>query len=248
MSSSSATRRRRTSAVALAGQPEPVGDLGADRPARVQRRVRVLEDHLQPRRVLRPGAAAERGERRAVEDDLAGGRGDEADRGAGERRLAAARLADEADDLAAVDATGSRSRRRGRPRPGGGRRRPARESRAGSCAPPRRDREDTRGAASARRDRTAARSPRRPAARRRSGDGTRSPDGRLRGLGGRPGIAWSSARPSASGCGSASSRARVYGCRGWREQLAASGRTRRSGRRRRSTPGRRSSSGRRGRA
>ena len=46
----------------------------ADRPARVQRRVRVLEDHLQPGRALRSSAAPERRERRAVEDDLPGRR------------------------------------------------------------------------------------------------------------------------------------------------------------------------------
>ena len=182
-SSSSSAARSRRAALALAASREPVGDLRADRAARVERGVRVLEDHLQPGRALRPCAAAERRERRARRT---GSRPPparhEADGGAGERRLAAARLADEADDLPAVD---------GEARAGDGAQ-SARAAaavddvqvvnlRAGSAARPR---EGSGGQASSRvsrRRRAAARSRHAPARVRRSADGRRSPDGRSRG-------------------------------------------------------------------
>ena len=52
--------RSRAPALVDAGEREAVGDLRADRAARVQRRVRVLEDHLQPARSREPGAAPQR--------------------------------------------------------------------------------------------------------------------------------------------------------------------------------------------
>ena len=82
---------------------ERVGELRADLAARVERRVRVLEDELEARELARPAAAPERDDLAALEDDRARRRPDEPDRGPGERRLAAARLADEADDLPALD-------------------------------------------------------------------------------------------------------------------------------------------------
>ena len=72
-------------------------------------------------------------------------------------------------------------------------------------------------------------------ARRRSGGGRRSRPGSRRGVGGAPAIATSGLSGVASGCGSASSSARVYGWRGRCEHVLARARTRRRGRRRRST-------------
>ena len=62
-----------------------LGDALADRHPRVERRVRVLEDHLQR---ARPAA---RRDRLAVEQDLAAGHGRQADRGARQRGLARTR-------------------------------------------------------------------------------------------------------------------------------------------------------------
>ncbi len=66
-------------------------------------------------------AAAERRQRDPVEDDLAGRRLDQADDRAGERGLAAARLADEPGDPARARARGSRRRLRARRGPAAGR-------------------------------------------------------------------------------------------------------------------------------
>src|SRR5207253_823961 len=76
-----------------------VRDLRPDLAPRIQRRVRVLEDHLEADELPRTGASRERRHCPAVEAHLAGHRLDEADRGAGEARLAAPGLAHEADDL-----------------------------------------------------------------------------------------------------------------------------------------------------
>ena len=85
---------------------ERLGDDEADALARVQRRVRVLEDHhhLAPDRPhLR---AREVRDVAPVEDDLAAGRVEQAHDAARHRRLAAAGLADDAERLALVDGEG----------------------------------------------------------------------------------------------------------------------------------------------
>ena len=100
-------------------------DLQADRADRVQRRARALEDH-------RDLAAAQVGERafvglqqveaaehRAAAGDLGGAVGDAQQRVA-QHRLARAALADQADDLALVDAAGRRLAARARCRCGCG--------------------------------------------------------------------------------------------------------------------------------
>ena len=82
---------------------QPLADAVADRRARVERRVRVLEDDLHPPPVGLQRGALERGDVRAVEDDRAGRRVDEPQQQPADGRLAAARLADEAERLAAPD-------------------------------------------------------------------------------------------------------------------------------------------------
>src|SRR5262249_22192641 len=82
---------------------ERLGDRGADGHARVQGRVRVLEDHLhvpaqRPERALRQPL-----DRLPVEDDAPRRRLVQPKQSATERRLAAARLADEAQRLARLD-------------------------------------------------------------------------------------------------------------------------------------------------
>ncbi len=82
--------------------PQRLADELADPLARVQRRVGVLEDHLHlpPQRPhLAPGEA---GDLLAVEADRAGGRLDQLQDGPAERRLAAARLPDQAERFAAA--------------------------------------------------------------------------------------------------------------------------------------------------
>ena len=86
---------------AAAAEPDAVRDDLADLAARVEGLVRVLEDHLQPAQELRPAPPPQRGDGPALEGDGAGRQRLEADRGPGQRRLAAARLADQPDDLAA---------------------------------------------------------------------------------------------------------------------------------------------------
>ncbi len=70
-----------------------------DPAARVQRRDRVLEDHLHLRAQRAQVAAAERGQLGLAEDDLARGGLLDLDDGPSRRGLAAARLADEAERL-----------------------------------------------------------------------------------------------------------------------------------------------------
>ena len=78
----------------------------ADRHARVERRERILKDdlHLPPQRAQ--SGRIEREHVRAVERDLAGRRLDETKNGPAGGRLAAARLADEAERLAALHVEG----------------------------------------------------------------------------------------------------------------------------------------------
>ena len=74
-----------------------------DLPARIERRVRVLEDELEPCQLTGAAAPPEGHDLPALEDDGSGRRADEPDRGPRERRLPAARFSDEADDLPPVD-------------------------------------------------------------------------------------------------------------------------------------------------
>ena len=80
-----------------------LADDPADGVARVERRERVLEDHLHPPPQRLELALAERGDVLAVEDDPARGRLVQAEERPPDRRLAAARFADEAERLAAAD-------------------------------------------------------------------------------------------------------------------------------------------------
>ena len=108
-SSSSATRRR----APRARRREPVRELAPDLAARVERRVRVLEDELQPHelaRAARAGASGVTGRPSKRTVPAAVGTSPTAARA--RRRLAAARLADEPDDLAARRRSGSRRRPR----------------------------------------------------------------------------------------------------------------------------------------
>src|SRR5689334_1540840 len=82
---------------------ERVTELRADPSAWVERRVRVLEDHLQARELSRPPSTRQRGNLAPFESDPAAGGPNEPDSRSRKTRLAAARLADEADDLAALD-------------------------------------------------------------------------------------------------------------------------------------------------
>jgi len=70
-------------------------DRGADRHARIERRVRILEDHLHAPAHRAQLAAFERADVDAVEADLAGRRLGEAQDRAPERRLAASGFADD---------------------------------------------------------------------------------------------------------------------------------------------------------
>src|SRR5437879_4072639 len=82
---------------------QSLGDDVLDPATRVQRRDRVLEDHLQ----LRPGAAerraAQRREVRAIEPHAAGRRPGKLERSPTRRRLPASRLSNEAKRLAPLD-------------------------------------------------------------------------------------------------------------------------------------------------
>ena len=82
---------------------ERLGDRRADRHPRVERRVRVLEDHLHVAAHRAQLALRQPRDVGAVERDRAGARLEQAQDRAAERRLAAARFADEAERLAAPD-------------------------------------------------------------------------------------------------------------------------------------------------
>ena len=79
---------------------EAVGELCPDPPARVERRVRVLEDELETGELARARRASERRNFAFIEHNGATGRPDQANRCTGEARLAAAGLADKTDDTA----------------------------------------------------------------------------------------------------------------------------------------------------
>src|SRR4029079_11634090 len=83
--------------------PETLADAVADRRSWVERRVRVLEDDLHPPPVRLELLAGQLRDVPALDEDLAGRRLDQAEQDATDRRLAATRLADQADGLAAVD-------------------------------------------------------------------------------------------------------------------------------------------------
>ena len=88
---------------AAAVHAQRLADHARNRVARVQRRVRILEDHLHPPPQRAHLRLAEVGDVGAVEGDLPGGRLVEAEERAADGRLAAARLADEPERLAALD-------------------------------------------------------------------------------------------------------------------------------------------------
>jgi hypothetical protein len=82
---------------------QPLADTVADRRARVQARVRVLEDDLDAPPVGLQRATAQRGHILPVEPDGPRGRFDEPQQQPPDRGLAAARLPDEAERLTALD-------------------------------------------------------------------------------------------------------------------------------------------------
>ena len=115
---SSSTRSLPSRPPVDAVDPQRLGDDVAHRHARVQRRVRVLEDDLHARGASAASdAACSVGDVAALEDDLPGRRLDELHHRAPERRLAAAGLAHDAERLAAPHGRGRRRRRRARRRP-----------------------------------------------------------------------------------------------------------------------------------
>src|SRR5215210_1937815 len=83
--------------------PHRLTDHPPDRVARVQRRVRILEDHLHPAPERAQLALVERRDVLAVEGDPSGGRLVQAEDCAADGRLPAARLAHEPERLAALD-------------------------------------------------------------------------------------------------------------------------------------------------
>jgi hypothetical protein len=100
----------RLAPLALAGlhpvDRERLADDRADRLARVQRRVRVLEDHLRVAAELDQLLRLDVGDLLALELDRAAGRIEQAQQQAAGGRLAAARLAHQAERLAALDVEG----------------------------------------------------------------------------------------------------------------------------------------------
>src|SRR5581483_5768894 len=195
---------------------DSVGDLAPDGPPRVERRVWVLEDELEADELGGACVPAERRDRPALELDRAARRRDEADCGARERRLPASRLADQPHDAPAVE---GEARARDRPH---------------AAAAPLvvddhvRQLEHAHLALPATKGSTWQASRLSPAGA--SGGTTirhwscanaqrgwnAQPRGIRPGDGGEPPIATSSCSFGASGCGSASSSAFVYGWRGRR--------------------------------
>ena len=74
-----------------------------DAPPGIERRVRILEDHLHLELLRARRGGRERRERSAAPEALAFRQREEADRKPSQRRLAAPRFADESDDLTLVD-------------------------------------------------------------------------------------------------------------------------------------------------
>ena len=103
ISSSSRTRASACLPLARPCVAQRLADDPADAVARVERRERVLEDHLHAPAKRSHARLVERREVLPVEDDAPAGRLVEQEHRAAERRLAAARLADEAERLAAAD-------------------------------------------------------------------------------------------------------------------------------------------------
>ncbi len=91
--------RRRAKAMDV----ERLADLLADGQAPVERGERILEDHLHAGAGAPSGRLMRQRQRRAVEGDRTGIRGLEADQETARGRLAAARLADQAEGFAATD-------------------------------------------------------------------------------------------------------------------------------------------------
>ena len=80
-------------------EADGIGDLPPDPAPRVERRVRVLEHHLQRPELRRPGATPLGLDRLTAITDLTGTRRHQADGGAAQGRFPAAGLAHQADDL-----------------------------------------------------------------------------------------------------------------------------------------------------
>ena len=194
---------------------ERVSELRADLAARVERRVRVLEDELQPRELARRGRAGRAGSPAPLEEHRARRRRTSPTAARARRRLAAPGLADQARRSGPARPSGSRPR----PRAPGRRRALVVDDDVANLEHAHRSANGSTGQASSR--------PLDADERRHVACG--SPPGHKRSVGGtrirresRPG--WAARRRSrraacrcaASGCGSASSSARVYGWRGRR--------------------------------
>ena len=94
---------RRRAAARDAVDAQRLGEHRADRHSRVQRRVRVLEDHLHPATHLAQRIPLQSGHVHAVELDPTVGGVDQPDHGSSERRLAATGLPHQAERLATLD-------------------------------------------------------------------------------------------------------------------------------------------------
>ena len=91
-------------AVVDAGDHQRLGDDVADAPPWVQRRDRVLEDHLHAPAHLPQGVAPQRHQIDAIEHNLPRSRPAQLQHGTAKRRLAATAFADQTERLAARDA------------------------------------------------------------------------------------------------------------------------------------------------
>ena len=94
---------RRGAARSEAVQQDRLDQNAADGMPRIERRHRVLKDHLHAAAQWPAGALVERGDVGAVEHDRPRGRRDQTEQRAAERGLAGAGLADDADGLALAD-------------------------------------------------------------------------------------------------------------------------------------------------
>ena len=90
----------------VAVRPQRLGDDRAHLHARVERRVRILEDHLRPAAEALERVPLQFADIGAFEADRATGRPVQAEERAADRRLAGARLADEGQGLAPLDCEG----------------------------------------------------------------------------------------------------------------------------------------------
>ncbi len=113
--SSAASLSRSAFATATPAQPQRLGHDVLRGQVRVERAVRILEDHLDVETQRAQLARSEQlGEVRAVEVDPPDGRREQPHERLGDGRLAAAGFADDGERLAARDARRRRRRRRGR--------------------------------------------------------------------------------------------------------------------------------------